>query len=177
MSDVHEQGYGLRLFYRDHLFNRTLAELRAQGGYAAVAADKAEELIGILAGTNPADGRAKFRFTRKGEYRIKNCRKVDLGCGYRIVCIQKDQRLVLLYIGTHDDCFRWIERHRTAEYDLDSVSESDWIEVSGARPVERTSPGLICEEDRFAEEYEASLTGQLDDAALRKVFSGLIERR
>jgi hypothetical protein len=85
--------------------------------------------------------------------------------------------LVLLYIGTHDDCFRWIERHRTAEYDLDSVSESDWIEVSGARPVERTSPGLICEEDRFAEEYEASLTGQLDDAALRKVFSGLIERR
>jgi hypothetical protein len=177
MLDTHEQAYGLRALYRDPLFDRTLAELRSHGGYAAVAADKAEEFIGILTGKNPAEGRARFRFTRKGEYRIKNCRKVDLGCGYRIVCIQKDQRLVLLYLGTHDDCFRWIERHRTAEYDLDSVSESAWIEIGGAHPVERTSCGLICEEDRFAEEYEASVMGQLDDAALRKVFSGLIERR
>lgn len=177
MNDIHDQGYGLRSFYRDPLFDRTLAELRAQGGYAAIAADKAEELIGILAGTNSSHGRVRFRFTRKGEYRIKSCRKVDLGCGYRMVCIQKDQRLVLLYVGTHDDCFRWIERHRTAEYDLESVAESAWIDVDGARPVEWTSRGLTCEEDRLAEEYEASLTGQLDDAVLRKVFSGLIGHR
>ena len=177
MSDVQEQGYGLRSFYRDPLFDRTLAELRAQGGYAAVAADKAEEFIGILIGTNPADGRARFRFTRKGEYRIKNCRKVDLGCGYRIVCIRKDQRLILLYIGTHDDCFRWIERHRTAEYDLDSVAEDAWMKVSDGRHDERTERDEVHEEDRFAEEYEASLMDRLDDAALRRVFSGLIERR
>ena len=176
MRDVHEQGFGLRSFYRDPLFDRTLSELRAVGGYAAVAADKAEEFIGILTGTNRADGRARFRFTRKGEYRIKNCRKVDLGCGYRIVCIQKDQRLVLLSIGTHDDCFRWIERHRTSEYGLESVAESSWIDVGGVRTVEPLSRELTCN-DHFAEEYEASLMDQLDDAALRKVFSGLIERR
>jgi len=177
MSDIHEQGYGLSLFYRDPQFDRTLAELRAQGGYAAVAADKAGEFIGILTGTNPAGGRHRFRFTRNGEYRIGNCRKVDLGCGYRIVCIQKDQRLVLLYIGTHDDCFRWIERRRTAEYDLDSVAENAWISVRAALPAEPASRRKVSDEDSFSDEHEASLIKQLDDAALRKVFAGLVTGR
>jgi hypothetical protein len=35
----------------------------------------------------------------------------------------------------------------------------------------------VHEEVRFAEEYEASLMDRLDDAALLRVFSGLIERR
>src|SRR5512135_2479070 len=95
--------------YRDPLFDETLKELRSKGGYAAVAAGKSEVFILNLLGGKGAGDREKFRFTRKGEYRIKNCRKLDLGCGYRIVCIQKGQRLVLLFIGTHDDCFRWIE--------------------------------------------------------------------
>jgi hypothetical protein len=164
----------IRSLYRDPLFDRTLERLRSQGGYGAVAASKADELISLLAGRTDARGRNKFRFTRKGEYRIKNCRKVDLGCGYRIVCIQKDQRLVLLYVGTHDDCFRWIDRHRTAEYDLDSVAKNAWIDIGGARPVEPASHKQVSEEDRFAEEYEASLTGRLDDTVLRKVFSGLV---
>jgi hypothetical protein len=177
MSDVHEQVYGLRSLYRDPLFDRTLEELRSQGGYGAVAAAKADELIGLLAGRTDARGRDKFRFTRKGEYRIRNCRKVDLGCGYRIVCIQKDQRLVLLYIGTHDDCFRWIDRHRTAEYDLESVPKASWVDVVGARHVEPASCKKVREEDRFAEEYEASLVGRLDDAVLRKVFAGIVDGR
>jgi hypothetical protein len=167
----------IRKVYRDPLFDRTLEELRSQGCYGAVAAAKADELICLISGRADARGRDKFRFTRKGEYRIRNCRKVDLGCGYRIVCIQKDQRLVLLYIGTHDDCFRWIDRHRTAEYDLESVEERAWIEVGTALPVQPASCKTLNEEERYAEEYEASLMCQLDDAVLRKVFSGLIERR
>jgi hypothetical protein len=177
MSDVHDQAYGLRSLYRDPLFDRTLAELRAKGGYAAVAADKAEEFIGMLTGKNPAGGRHRFRFTRNGEYRIRNCRKVNLGCGYRIVCIQKDQQLVLLYIGTHDDCFRWIERRRTAEYDLESMPKDAWVDVGGARPVEPASRKKVHEEERFADEYDDSLMNQLDDTVLRKIFPGLVERR
>jgi len=167
----------IRKVYRDPLFDRTLEELRSQGGYGAVAAAKADELIGLLSGRADGRGRDKFRFTRKGEYRIKNCRKVDLGCGYRIVCIQKDQRLALLYIGTHDDCFRWIDRHRTAEYDMAGVAEKAWIEFGGARMVAGTANELICEEDRFAESYEASLMDQLDDTVLRKVFAGIVNGR
>jgi hypothetical protein len=167
----------IKQLYRDPLFDHTLEELRSKGGYAAVAAGKADAFIAALRGGAGTGDRDKFRFTRNGEYRIKNCRKVDLGCGYRIVCIQKDQRLVLLYIGTHDDCFRWIERHRTAEYDLEGVAKSAWIDAGGLRPVEPTSRKKVNEGDRFAEEYEASLMGQLDDAVLRKVFSGLVQGR
>jgi hypothetical protein len=167
----------IRKLYCDPLFDSTLEELRSKGGYAAVAAGKANVFIAVLRGNVAAGERDKFRFTRKGEYRIRNCRKVDLGCGYRIVCIQKDQRLVLLYIGTHDDCFRWIERHRTAEYDMECVAENAWIDVGRVLPAEPTSRRKVSEEDRFAEEYDASLMGQLDDAVLRKVFCGLVERR
>jgi hypothetical protein len=177
MHDIHEQAYGLRSLCRDPLFDRTLEELGAQGGYAAIAAEKAEEFICILTGTNPANGRARFRFTRKGEYRIKNCRKVDLGCGYRIVCIQKDQRLVLMYIGTHDDCFRWIERHRMAEYDLDGVAKDAWVEVGADQSGKLPKGEQICDEGRFADTYEARIMDQIDDTVLRHVFSGLIERR
>ncbi len=162
-------------FYCDPLFGRTLGDLRAKGGYAAVAAGKAEELIALLSG-RPGSRREKFRFTRRGEYRIRNCRKVDLGCGYRIVCIQKDGRLVLVYIGTHDDCFRWIERHRTAEYDPDRVPEKAWTEAASDRAGTLAPEHGGTDEDRFAEAYEEALKARIDDAMLRRVFSGLIVR-
>jgi hypothetical protein len=177
MSGVIDPVHGVRSIYRDPLFDRALSGLREQGGYAAAAAAKAEEFIALLLGRNGCRGREKFRFTRNGEYRIRNCRKVDLACGYRIVCIRKDQRLALLYIGTHDDCFRWIARHRTLEYDLESIAEDAW-QAAGAMPHDRRpSPDAVRQEDRLAEEYEDSLMDRLDDAVLRQVFPGLTERR
>ena len=166
----------IRKMYRDPLFDRTLEEVRSQGGYGAVAAAKAEELVGHLSGCIGEQGREKFRFTRNGEHRIRNCRKVDLGCGYRIVCIRKDHRLVLLYMVTHDDCFRWIERHRTAEYDLDSVPESAWKMVTPERKPCRPVSERGHHADRLAEEYEEDLMSRVDEDVLRKVFAGLVDR-
>ncbi len=165
----------IRLIYRDALFDRTLGELRAEGGHAAVAADRAEEFLGLLSGSNGSCGRQKFRFTRKGEYRIGNCRKVDLGSGFRIVCIQKDRRLVLLYIGTHDDCFRWIDRHRTAEYDLETIADDAWIPVP--EKAGHCGDNTVTDEDRFVEAYEDDLLRRINDALLRKVFVGIVNGR
>jgi hypothetical protein len=167
----------IRKVHRTTLFERTLEELRAKGGYAAVAAAKAEEFMQSLSGGAGGKGRDKFRCTRKGEYRIRNCRKVDLGCGYRIVCIHKDQRLVLLYIGTHDDCFRWIERHRKAEYDLDAVDGDTWTPVTVQSEMRQCHDDAVTDEDRFADAYEEALVSRVDDALLRQVFSGLVNRQ
>jgi hypothetical protein len=167
----------VRKFHRDPLFDRTLQELRAKGGYATVAAAKAEEFIELLSGNGDSSGRHKFRFTRKGEYRIRNCRKVDLGCGYRIICIQKDQRLVLMYIGTHDDSFRWIDRHRTAEYDLDAIAGDAWIPVAVPAETQHRHDNVVTDEDRFAEAYEEALLSRVDDAVLRNVFAGVVNGR
>ncbi len=165
----------IRLIYRDPLFDRTLGDLRAKGGHAALAADKAVEFLGLLSESDGNSGRQKFRFTRKGESRIENCRKVDLGSGFRIVCIQKDRRLVLLYIGTHDDCFRWIGRHRTAEYDLEAIADDAWIPVP--EKTQHCSDNTFTDEDRFVEAYEEDLLRRIDDALLRKVFVGIINGR
>jgi len=167
----------IKSVYRDPLFDRTLEELRSKGGYGAVAAGKADAFLAVLCGGAGAGVRDNFRFTRKGEYRIRNCRKVDLGCGYRIVCIQKDQRLVLLYIGTHDDCFRWIERHRTAEYDLDAVTSDAWIPTAEPERTRRRPDAMDADKDRLTEAYEEELMKRIDDGILRKVFAGLAEGR
>jgi hypothetical protein len=164
----------IRRLYRDPLFDRTLEKLRAKGGFCAIAAAKADDFIGGILGQS--NGRDQFRFTRNGEYRIRDCWKVDLGCGYRIVCIQKGERLVLLYIGTHDECFRWIERHRTSEYELDIVPEGAWSEARSQAARVPEGGRRETDADRMAEDYEQNLLERIDDAMLRKIFSGLIER-
>jgi hypothetical protein len=171
-----EQHHDLSYLYQDPAFLRSLEDLKAQGGYAAVAAAKAGDLITTLTGANPG-GRAKFHFTRKGEYRIRNCRKVDLGCGYRIVCIRKGQRLVLLYIGTHDDCFRWIERRRTAEYDLNAVPVDAWTSVPATVPDDPSEQETAEGPERYMEEYEDALMERIDDTVLRRVFAGIVNGR
>jgi hypothetical protein len=165
----------IRKVYRDPLFDRTLEEVRSLGGYGTVAAAKADDFIGLLTGRTGGPGRDRFRFTRKGENRIRNCRKVDLGCGYRIVCIQKDQRIVLLYLGTHDDCFRWIERHRTAECDLDAVPESAWLTAAVGLQAGLQRRERADDEDSLSEAYEERIMSRIDDAVLRKVFAGIID--
>ncbi|HTF99137.1 MAG TPA: hypothetical protein VK654_00960 [Nitrospirota bacterium] len=166
----------IAMVYCEPSFKDTLENLRSKGGQAADAAAKADEFRAVLAGRNNG-GRTRFRFTRKGEYRIKNCRKVDLGNGYRIVCIQKDQRLVLFYIGTHDDCFRWIERRRTAEYDVNQVPDEAWENVALVR--QQKTGAVVAEpsEDTMSEQYEAGLQERADDEILRIVFAGIVNSR
>ena len=157
--------------YRDPLFERSLEDLRKKGGTALVAAKKAETFIEALMQKGDRGGRGKFRFTRNGEYRIKNCKKIDLGCGYRLVCIKKDQHLVLLYIGTHDDCFRWIERNKGLKYEIDPATDA--VRVVRQDVPDHAHANDIYEEDRMSEEYEESLMSQVDDTVLRKIFPGL----
>ena len=166
----------IKMLYREPSFESTLEDLRSKGGQPAVAAAKAIEFLRVLAGENTG-GRTRFRFTRNGEYRIKNCRKVDLGNGYRLVCILKDQRLVLLYIGTHDDCFRWIERRRTAEYDMDSVDLGAWSNIALLRQQKNSTTQSKGREDILSKQYEDDLMNRVDDVVLRRVFAGIVNGR
>ncbi len=162
-------------FYREPLFDKCLEALRAKGGESLVAARKVDEFIDILLHRDKRGDREKFRFTRKGEARIKNCKKIDLGCGYRIVCIKKDGYLAFLYVGTHDDCFRWIERNRGMKFDLSAAEGSLRIEHGNYIAGDDT-PRDILEERRMLVEYEESLESRLSDDMLRRVFPGLCKK-
>lgn len=63
--------------HRTAIFDRSLDDLRRKGGTASVAAEKADEVIRLITRTEGKGVREQFRFTRKGEYRIKYCRTHD----------------------------------------------------------------------------------------------------
>jgi len=70
-------------------FERCLADLRKKGGTASDAAERIDVFIQNLMRNGNGTGREQFRYTRNGEYRIRHCKKISLGCGYRLVLIKK----------------------------------------------------------------------------------------
>ena len=110
--------------------------------------------------------RAHSKQTKHGELRIKNCKKFDLGSGYRLVTVQQGGRMYLLYAGSHDDCHQWIENHRG--YLPGSAGPEDVFVVP--RPRKASVPELPENNDS---DYEDLLMQQIDDSVLRWVFRGL----
>jgi hypothetical protein len=161
--------------HRTTLFDRCLEDLRTKGGTAESAAKKAVDFINAVSGREDRKVREKFSFTRHGEARIRNCRKVDLGCGYRLVCLLKDGHFVLLYAGSHDDCSRWLMRNRRMTFELKEAAQPVSV-VREQLPREEVVPIVGGQEGNIADAYEAELMSRIDDAVLRKVFSGLVNR-
>jgi hypothetical protein len=154
--------------YLDPKFTKTLNELRKQGGISFIVAKKADDLIKRLLLRGRDCSHEIGKLTKNGEFRIKNCKKYDLGNGYRLICMRKTYHLVLLYIGTHDDCTRWLERNKGLEYDLNNADENPLLTKQTSIEVE---PQIKTIEP--ADEYEERLISQIDDRMLRKIFAGL----
>lgn len=159
------------LVYRYPQFERCLDDLRKKCGTAAAAARKVDDFINNLMQKENNCCREKFRLTRNGEYRIKNCIKIDLVGGYRLVCIQKDCYLVLLYVGSHDECFRWIERNKGLTYEVEHATHVVKISRDSIQRDDSLPEGIL-EERRCVEEYEKRLMSKLDDNILLKIFPG-----
>lgn len=174
MTGIDDGNGDVLYVHRTPTLDRCLDELRRKGGVPSQVAQKAEELISLITRTEDERVREQFRFTRNGEYRMKYCRKYDLGCGYRLVLLQKGQHLVLLYAGSHDDCFRWIEHNRKTGYEIDDTTYSIPVRYS-ARQDESASEGRL-KKKPFFDKYEAELMSRINDRILRKIFSGLVTR-
>jgi hypothetical protein len=156
--------------HHDRNFDKRLAALHRAGGHALLAARNAEEII-----ANIANGAKCLetvgRQTKYGEARIKNCLKFNLGNGYRLVTVRKRTRVILLYIGTHDECDRWLEGnrgHNPAENmeqgTLLPAGESKWEDLSMSENVSE-SPN---------DEYEELLLKKIDQKILKRIFKGLL---
>jgi hypothetical protein len=169
MSTANKEGERTVLFvHRTAVFNQNLENLRQKGGTASMAAAKAEAVMRQITGIQEKGLRKQFRFTRRGEYRIKYCGKYDLGCGHRLVFIRRDGHIVFLYVGSHDDCCRWIERNRRVAYKIDDMTNA--IRITRDPSVESKRNLHKTEEDPDADEYEAKLMRRLDEKTLRKIF-------
>ncbi len=160
------------LIRREAEFDRCLDGLRKAGGRSAMIATKAEEVIQKVNAPELLHPLAVCRTTKYGDHRIKGCFKYDLGNGYRMVCLRDDQRLIFLYVGTHDDCCRWIRNNTGLRYEpVEDIREEDEADPA---PLELPPEYVALNElRRWADEYEAEIMNRIDEKTLRRVFAGL----
>jgi hypothetical protein len=157
--------------HRDPGFEKCMNTLRDKGGTALLAAKKAEEIIDRILIKGRENSHRVARLTSKGELRIKCGMKYDLGNGYRLVCAKKGSHLSLLYIGSHDDCDRWLERNKGFQYETGDVCNTKLVtqelSPSGFESMMTIDP---------ADEYEEQLMKRIDDKVLRTIFCGLVDK-
>lgn len=130
------------------------------------AAARAEKIIADLQ-ADPLHEEAEIKRTRYGELRLHHCRKYDLACGYRLIGLKRQRRLIFVYIGSHDECQRWIENNHENLEEIDSSPVPRRQEVAGAQS--QASPLAGADSD----EYEEQLLARLDEQMLRDIFAGL----
>lgn len=110
--------------------------------------------------------------TRKGEQRIRNCVKYDLGRGYRLITIRRGCHLLVPFAGTHDETDQWIERHRFDDFAPDETCfRCEKMEVFEQLDQDDSMGDGSDIENTDA--YEEALLRRLDEATLKVVFQGL----
>ena len=154
--------------HRDANLNKQLVALRRAGGQAAIAADHAEAIIDRLIAQGMSGLGRSGRLTRYGDARIKNCIKYDLVHGYRLVGVKKEDELIFLYVGSHDDCDLWV-RHNTGIEPMMNKRRSQVLPVQGPAPEVSSAPQV----PELEPDYDEELLKEIDDKDLRKIFRGL----
>ncbi len=148
-----------------------IAALEKAGNSGKNLAQKATSIIDSLASgdvRNHMD--AVESYTKYGEKRIKSCRKYDLGCGYRLITLQRGDTVFIPFLGTHDNCQRWLESDsRLKDF---NAGAGRTIRVVEKKPVKMIS--RMCKSaDDIADDHD--VFKHLTDKDLRLVFSGLVQ--
>lgn len=103
------------IYYPPRFF-RQLGLLQRSGKEGSAAASQAEKIISTFQKQCLETELIKRRRTQKGEKRLKNCYKYNLGSGYRLLTIRTKSYLLLLAVGTHDDINLFIEEQRKNKF-------------------------------------------------------------
>ncbi|NNF99805.1 MAG: hypothetical protein HKM93_10540 [Desulfobacteraceae bacterium] len=109
-------------------------------------------------------------FTKYGENRIRNCRKYDLGCGYRLITLQRGETVFIPFLGTHDACQLWLENNsRLKDF---NTGAGRTIRVEEKKPAT-----MISKKTERADIIMdvPDLFKNFSDKDLRRVFSGLTQ--
>ncbi|MFZ5774599.1 MAG: hypothetical protein ACOY3Z_03840 [Thermodesulfobacteriota bacterium] len=150
-------------------FAKRLAAMAKEGKNERVVAVRARKIIADLQ-AHPLHEEAECKRTRHGELRLDDCRKYDLSCGFRLIALKRENRLIFSWIGTHDDCQRWIENNRYCLEEIDSAPVPAEEAIGPSQP--ETDDAMLPEPD----EYETLLMAKIDQGILREIFAGLFPK-
>jgi hypothetical protein len=95
------------------IVHQQIKRLYSFGGHFQKAADKCKSLTyDIYHSSNPLEVLNNYPTTNHGESRISHCVKYDFPGYCRLVTIQDNGFLVLIYFGTHNEVEQWIDTNR-----------------------------------------------------------------
>ncbi|MCE5336008.1 MAG: hypothetical protein LLG06_15615 [Desulfobacteraceae bacterium] len=159
----------MRIFQDARLIKQLRILLRS-GGTAAMAARHARSIIDQLIQQGVGSPKQMGRLTKYGEARIKNCIKFDLVRAYRLVGIMQDEDIKFYFVGSHDECDRWVRHNAGIE---PMLKKKDEVAIAGNEPEESVSEAG----DGPEGDYDPWLHKDLSDQDLRSIFSGLCVKR
>lgn len=147
-----------------------IASLEKAGKAGKTIARKAGRIIEKLASASARRRlEAAGSFTKYGERRIRNCHKYDLSCGYRMIILKRGATVMLPFLGTHDECHRWLEANNRMK--AFNAGAGRTIRVADDE-IRTRSADKTGREDVSAGDEDAFR--QPTDIELRQVFSGLV---
>lgn len=147
--------------------------LRRTGGAGILLADKADGIIAKLESGMICQIVSKIGTrTLYGEKRIRKCVKYDLGYGYRLVTVRRGDCLFITYLGTHDECDRWLAEHSRSK-DFRTGKEAVYRTIT--ETIGNESGG--CNQPTEGPDYLDDRLKNLRDGDLQRIFCGLVEAR
>lgn len=142
--------------------------LKKNGKTGRALADKAEFIIERLtSGVISLNTDTAGSLTKYGEKRIRRCRKYDLGCGYRLITLQRGSTIYVSFLGSHDDCRRWLENNSRLKNIHPCKGKTVCVKEKKSKtaaPDENLNMELIPDDD---------FMHPVTERDLRRVFSGL----
>ncbi len=158
--------------HREKRFDKELDLLKTQGEKAQVAAKRVEVIIAKLTEKGWTDLKHIAKLADHGEHRVDGCIKYDIGGGFRLVCFKRADHLYLSFVGTHDDCHRWLNRNKSRH---NQVGKREALTTV----VEKMKPEKfqIREASEKEWDYEEQLMAQVDEKMLRKIFGGIWDKK
>lgn len=165
----------MKLLFVSSKVESRIAILEKAGKSGKTLAQKASGIIDSLASGEVQNHMDTVEsYTKYGEKRIKNCRKYDLGCGYRLIMLQRGETVFIPFLGSHDECQRWLAGNSRLKAFLAGKGKTVHIEEK------EPSPAYLSDLDTIDQDVDMAgdiLLQNLTDEDLRSVFRGLVSGR
>ena len=161
----------MRYLYISSKVQNRIEKLKKTGRAGTGLARKVTSIIQSLSeGMERHHMTAINNYTKYGEKRIKNCRKFDLSGGYRLITLQRGLDIYIPFLGTHDECQRWLKKNSR----MKSINMGQKTSLAFPRKPVSLNSESKCISGSIDKNSPDKLTENLSDQDLRFIFSGLV---